>query len=291
MMSLGTWKARSTKYQRFLNLSHVFLLITSTILVFSAAILIKFFHITKLNFWSMWFYVNPTLMIALGLYTFAISVFGFLISNQENRGLISLVAVFLSIAFLAQIFSVFTAMEVRNIIENQVMDPLAIQNEMRHYGEPDHEDVTARWDEMQRDLRCCGGDKFDTGFTDWRMASIGLHKKSVPDSCCHEETPGCGQGKTNVLPGQTHLQIYKDGCMAILKSKLKSDIVPMMIVYSCVGVLLAIVELITVVLACAYVAQITRRLRRDEMFTRTMADAGKNDEEYLPSLNHRETNF
>ena len=38
--------------------------------------------------------------------------------------------------------------------------------------------------------------------------------------------------------------------------------------YACVGVLLAIVELVTVVLACAYVAQITRRRRRDEMFSR-----------------------
>jgi hypothetical protein len=34
------------------------------------------------------------------------------------------------------------------------------------------------------------------------------------------------------------------------------------------GVVLAIVELITVVLACAYVAQISRRRKREQMFTR-----------------------
>jgi hypothetical protein len=33
-------------------------------------------------------------------------------------------------------------------------------------------------------------------------------------------------------------------------------------------VVLAIVELITIVLACAYVAQISRRKKREQMFTR-----------------------
>ena len=39
---------------------------------------------------------------------------------------------------------------------------------------------------------------------------------------------------------------------------------PMMIVYAVIGVILGLVELITVVLACAYVAQITRKRRRED---------------------------
>ena len=50
MMSLGTWKARSTKYQRFLNLSNVFMLIVSTVLLFTSGILIGFYHLTKVSF-------------------------------------------------------------------------------------------------------------------------------------------------------------------------------------------------------------------------------------------------
>ena len=49
MMSLGTWSRRSTRYQRFLNLCNVFLLITSTILIFSAVVLISFYHLTKVR--------------------------------------------------------------------------------------------------------------------------------------------------------------------------------------------------------------------------------------------------
>jgi len=288
MMSLGTWKARSTKYQRFLNLSNVFLLMTSIILVFSAVILIKFYHITKLDFWSIWFYVNPIFMIALGVYTFAISVYGIIISNSENRCLISMLAITLSFAFLGQIFSILSAMEVRNIINNQVIDPTDISTDMQKYGVAGYEDITDKWDDMQRNLRCCGGEKFDIGYQDWRAANANKPTNgAVPDSCCHDEREHCGAGKAMSRAGEISLGIYKDGCIAIIKHKLQSDIEPLMIVYAGVGVLLSIVELITVVLACAYVAQISRRKRREDMFTRA---GNANQDEFVPSLSH-ETNF
>jgi len=289
MMSLGTWKSRSTKYQRFLNISNVFLLITSTILIFSSIVLIKFYHISKLDFWSDWFYINPMLMIALGLYTFLVCVYGFLISNQENRCFVSLIAVFLSIAFLGQIFSVFTAMELRNIINNELVDPGEVLEDMRRYGQPDYEHITSKWDEMQSELRCCGGLDFDYGYQDWGKVEYGLYSHNVPDSCCHDEQEGCGHGKSLVKSHQVSTGIYKDGCIAILRIKVKNEVEPLMIVYACIGVLIALVELITIVLACAYVAQIGRRRRRDEIYTRAATAAGV-DEEYLPSLS-KETNF
>ena len=57
MMSLGTWKARSTKYQRFLNLSNVFMLIVSTVLLFTSGILIGFYHLTKVRFCWLFLFV------------------------------------------------------------------------------------------------------------------------------------------------------------------------------------------------------------------------------------------
>ena len=41
---------------RFLNISNVFLLITSTILIFCGIILISWYHMLKLEFWSAYFY-------------------------------------------------------------------------------------------------------------------------------------------------------------------------------------------------------------------------------------------
>ena len=63
-----------------------------------------------------------------------------------------------------------------------------------------------------------------------------------------------------------------------LEPKMEEDVVPIMIIYAVVGVVLALMELISVVLACAYVAQITRRLSKDheDRNFRGMGDAGRN---------------
>ena len=49
MMSLGTWTRRSTKYQKFLNLSNVFLLIVSTGLLFTSVVFMRYYHMTKVR--------------------------------------------------------------------------------------------------------------------------------------------------------------------------------------------------------------------------------------------------
>ena len=113
-MSLGTWGARASKYQKFINLANVFLTVTSTILVFLAIVLMKFYHLDKLGFWSIWFVITPYLMVGLGLFTFCICVYGFLISNQENRSLLIPMVILISMAFLGQIVSIISALEVRN---------------------------------------------------------------------------------------------------------------------------------------------------------------------------------
>ena len=88
------------------------------------------------------------------------------------------------------------------------------------------------------------------------------------------------------------LNVWKDGCIEILMVKMRNDVVPMLMVYAGVGVILAIVELITVVLACAYVAQISRRDKKNShMRDRTANAGGMYEEEYLQTLNAKETNF
>lgn len=94
--TLSMMQRRATKYQRFLNLSNVFLLTTSTILLFSAAVLIKFYHITKLDFWSVYFVVVPVLMILLGIFTFLTCVFGFLISGKTMTAALEVLFFFLT---------------------------------------------------------------------------------------------------------------------------------------------------------------------------------------------------
>merc|ERR1711971_776463 len=122
----------------------------------------------------------------------------------------------------------------------------------------DDSTVKSNWDEMQRDLHCCGGQGKADGYTKWYT----IEGLDVPDSCCHASlrVEGCGESiKTLNSHRDISAKIYVIGCMEIIRDKLEGDVVPMMVVYACVGVLLAIIELICVVLACAYIAQINRR--------------------------------
>ena len=63
----------------------------------------KFYHIDKLHFWSTYFQVVPLLMIVLGVYTFLLCVYGFIISSYEHRPLLAIYALLLIVAFVAQV--------------------------------------------------------------------------------------------------------------------------------------------------------------------------------------------
>jgi len=52
-------------------------------------------------------------------------------------------------------------------------------------------------------------------------------------------------------------KIFVDGCLTILKDRLEDDVVPMLVVYAVVGIIVALIEIIAVVLAAAFVAQVT----------------------------------
>ena len=274
---------RATKYQKFLNLSNVFLLIASTILVFSAVILIKFYHIDKLDFWSTYFMIVPLLMIVLGVYTFIVCVYGFLISGSERRLLLVIYALLLCIAFFAQLASIFTALELRTTVAGPTVTANAVNEDLRRYGIDSG--ITSKWDDLQEDMQCCGGSNFDTGYTDYRNTPIGRNS-SVPDSCCHTPTPGCGKDIFRENEENVRTKIFVHGCITMLKNKLDNDVIPMMIVYAVIGVILALVEMITIVLASAFVAQIGRKRRREEkMFRHGNAGADYNDD-VTDALNH-----
>ncbi|QQP31437.1 Tetraspanin, partial [Caligus rogercresseyi] len=208
-----------------------------------------FYYIDKLDFWSAVFWITPTLMIVLGVYTFCVCIYGFLISSSENKILISIYAVLLSIAFLAQLGSISQASSSETTLCKTAWNNLP---SMRTWTTPVRTPL----------LR---GQNFLTGYNDYRNTAIGGNN-SVPDSCCHEFMKGCGRGIFSRTETEVRNHIYVHGCLQVLKDKLENEVTPMMIVYAVVGVILAITEIITIVLASAYVAQLRRRSRRDRDF-------------------------
>jgi len=280
--TLSMMQRKATRYQKYLNLSNVFLLITSTILIFTAVILMKFYHVDKLDFWSVYCWLAPVFMIVLGVYTFLVCIFGFVISGSENRPMIAGYAVLLTLAFLAQLASIFMAMELRTDVNDNTIPTSEIIEELNKYGLAP--EITYKWDTLQREFHCCGGSGHLVGYLNYRSTPMGS-KDSVPDSCCVYYSENCGQNMLKNDKDTIQNDIYINGCMEILTDKLRTDVIPMMVVYAIIGVILALTELITVVLACAYVAQITRRFRRAEEYGRVASAAMMGDDE-TDKLNH-----
>jgi len=215
---------------------------------------------------------------------------------KESRGLLTVMAILLSVAFIGQLASVFTAMMLRTDLETEIANVANVVTDMERY-ESEDDSTKANWDSLQSSLRCCGGKRYEFGFRSWDRVSInGTKGHHVPDSCCHEQTEGCGRGKIDkaVQARSNNIGIWKDGCIEILEVMLKRDLIeyPFAWVYIGVGLILALVELITVVLACAYIAQINRRQRHQRMYTRE-ATADDDGTKYMPGLHSssHKTNF
>ena len=107
-------------------------------------------------------------------------------------------------------------------------------------------------------MHCCGATGGYKGFRNWD-GRYDNSERSVPDSCCRNIKKDCGKDILDQDDEDIRQEIYTDGCVEILKEKMKDEVVPMMWVYAGIGVILAIIEIISVVLAAAYVAQINRR--------------------------------
>ena len=92
------------------------------------------------------------------------------------------------------------------------------------------------WDTMQQSYGCCGV----THPRDWEDVYKGSsHPKSVPDSCCLEDTLGCGEDVRN---NPDDKNIYEQGCYL----KLSQDSV----LLGVVGGVLLVVQLLAIIVSC-----------------------------------------
>ena len=281
--TLSMMQRRATRYEKYITLASIFFLITSTIVIFTSVILIRWYLMPYLNFWNTYFVVAPYMLLALGIYKFVVAIYGFIVAGQKSRILLIIFSILSVIGFMGQLASMFLFWQLKTEIQlGSIYNKGAqIQEQLRLYGlDPQ---ITEYWDTMQQHLSCCGGLSWDKGYEDYRKTPIGRNN-SVPDSCCIAgKNRGCGSNIINwgepiyqLMLSNIHIQ----GCIEILLKWMKMDVEPMIRVYTAAGVVIALVEIIAVVLSSAYVAQITRRLHREEIMWYTVNERNKEFEEY-----------
>ena len=80
---------------------------------------------------------------------------------------------------------------------------------------------------------CCGGYGHHQGYTDWKHTFMGDSKKSVPDSCCLFEAPGCGQNLFEITDIRVIVQkINIHGCLFVMKKRLDTHVTTILMVFA-----------------------------------------------------------
>jgi len=252
----------------FLNLV---LLISSTACLYLGSIMINIYLLPSLDLVTSHFVTVPYLILAIGLLLLVSSIFGIVAAVLKSRILLVGYSIFLGLIFALQLASIFTSMELRHELEIKVIFQALgkeVYEEMSHYYEDPS--VKYKWDTLQRDFQCCGALNYRTGFQDWdKLANMntyvsGVGSRGVPDSCCVDEKPGCGNDAGIFEDILAHEKVFIHGCMTIMKNRLNRDIAPVLVIYIACSVVLALLTILTVVLTAAYVAAITRKSNQEK---------------------------
>jgi len=188
-------------------------------------------------------YLNtPIFIMIVGGVIFIVAFFGCCGAYKESSCMIYTYAVLLSVILICEIGAGIAAFalkgDLKNVIETKMVDG------MKNYGKDGHDGVTNAWDLLQTDLACCGSHNY----TDW--ASV--MPNAVPDSCCKEDTKGCGSEADYVD------HINQKGCLVEFEDKFVGNIG----IVGGVAVGVALAQVLAVAFACC----LARGIRKGDMY-------------------------
>jgi len=258
-----TAKNKAVQFERYITLATWCLMVFSIIATFYGFLLVHWYLMPNLYFWDTTFYIAPYTMLGMGLYTLLVAVFGMTMKGYDKRRWFVMYAFLLSIAFAGQLVSVYFIWQIRTLVSlgsvggSHVVDALSMYQI--------DSSVTKTWDDMQSRLMCCGGNNWIIGYKDYSGTPFGQEDDSVPDSCCINPHEGCGQGILHKGTIAVQDKIFVHGCIEVLTRWLENEVVNLIPIYAAVSLGVALIEIITVALASAYVAQITRRRHGEEI--------------------------
>ncbi|TRY70348.1 hypothetical protein TCAL_02439 [Tigriopus californicus] len=249
-------------YPGLLVTFNVVLLLTSSIMLYLGISLVAYYKLDSLDFVSQWFWMVPYIMIILGLGVFVVALYGCAVGLTESRCQLYTFSGLMILFFILQLLAIFAAMELRSVILRAEFYSIDVLDDLRDYNT--NWKTRAKWDGLHREYHCCGGVNFYDGFRVWRNADVGEFTNSVPDSCCLRVTEGCGVNVFNELEQNLVRKIHMHGCLTLMNDKLESQVVPMLLGYTGVGTILALVQLLCVIFACALAAAIKREMNEHD---------------------------
>lgn len=206
-MSLGS---RCVKYLMFVF--NLFFVITGIILLSIGAVIHGVYHNYQ-HFLDNKFLSVPSLLIAVGAIIFFIAFFGCCGAVRENYCMIVTFTSLLVIVFVLELSGGISGYVLRTRASSIVQDKM--KDTMQYYKAENNTEITAIWDNLQRDFDCCG----TNGPKDWTNST--LHTNGIPVSCCTEVMGAIGATYCNA----TAPTLHQNGCYPKFLSYVKSHAV------------------------------------------------------------------
>ncbi|XP_027866921.1 CD63 antigen [Xiphophorus couchianus] len=175
---------------------------------------------------------GPIILIVVGLLTFFVAFFGCCGAWKENHCMVATFSFFLSLVVIAEIVAVVLGYIYRDKVKTMIDKNLSDMITNYKVGSAELRETL---DKLQETWKCCGAQNT----SDWK--DYGSDGKSVPDSCCLEVKPGCGNGTMTDTA-----KVHQQGCSEVMSIFLKRDAQWVIIA----AIVVAVLQLLGIVFAC-----------------------------------------
>ncbi|XP_030052646.1 CD63 antigen [Microcaecilia unicolor] len=172
----------------------------------------------------------PIVIIVVGVVIFFVSFFGCCGAWKENYCMVTTFAILLTLIFLVEIAAAIAGYVFKDQV-NSFFDA-SFKDGMSKYNAT--KDIEEALDDIQRSFNCCGA----ANYTDWYQYPPFSLSKSVPDSCCINETKDCGKASSS--------PIHPEGCVKKVNELIKKNVV----IVAGVALGIAFFELLGIIFAC-----------------------------------------
>lgn len=177
------------------------------------------------------------IFIIVGIAVLIVGFLGCCAACTENKCMMYSYAALVLLILLAEIAVAVLALVYKGQAKEIVLT--ALKSGQQNYQGEEHDGVTKSWDLIQNTFDCCGVDNY----TDWKGKPFqnGV-ETTAPDSCCTNESEGCGAGQLTIPAGSIHTE----GCYPDFEEFVESKI----FLVGGIGIGIALFQLISVIIAC-----------------------------------------
>ena len=194
-------------------------------------------------FWHTSFYLGPLLILVVGIYKLVVVLYAIAVSFSRFPFLYIGTPALLGIALFIEIADNYVFWDVKTQISLGNPGADDVVDFLFKYGNGNFTHITSMIDNVQHQLRCCGGNGWIVGYSDYRNTPLGAQNDSVPDSCCINVMPNCGCNLFRMSKEAIKDILYVNGCVDVLIQQLTEDVLPWLETFSGILIVLTLIEI------------------------------------------------